>query len=84
LFELFDRVCQFSLQRVDIPDLVIAWFAFVAEDSSIELIRVLSQSLFACNRAAFCGRDDFLADSINFSVEIGDPFAKRVALLRRS
>src|SRR5207249_8756116 len=53
LFELFSRIRQFLLQCVDVADLIVAWFAFIAKNGAIELIGVLSQPLFARNSAAF-------------------------------
>ena len=67
-------------ERIDVSELVSARFSFVTEDRAVKLVGVLAQPFLAGNRAAFGCRDDFLADSVNFSIEIGDVLAKRIAL----
>ena len=79
LVEFFCRVGELSLERVDVSDLVSARFSFVTEDCSVKLVGVLAQPFLAGDRAALGCRDDFLSHCINFSVEIGNVFAKRIA-----
>src|ERR1051325_10391777 len=71
LIELFRYIVEFAAKSVDVCDLICGRFAFVTKNCSVKLVGVLSQSFFAGDRPAFGRCDNFLSNSVYFSLASG-------------
>ena len=62
---------QFTLQRLDIGELIAARFALVAQNRAVKLIGMFAQTFLTCNGAAFFRRHNLFTHSVNFPIKVG-------------
>ena len=64
-------VGEFALQRLNIGELIVARFAFVAQNRAVKLIGMFAQAFLTRNGAAFFRRHNLFTHTVNFSVKVG-------------
>ena len=69
--KLVRGVGEFAFQRLNIGELILARFAFVAQNRTVKLIGMFPQAFLPRDRAAFFGRHNLFTYSINFSIKVG-------------